>query len=251
MSTAKRPPGGKAAPGRKPAGGGEGRRQAPRDARDGDAKLGRAPGRGASSAAPARGSNAAGPARKGAAPARKPAGRSGGSGPARPPSRSRDEYPTVQAFIAIGANLGDAAAAVRAAILAIGAIERTTVTASSSLYRSAPVDATGPDFINAVVAVRTGLTAEALLADLQLLELEAGRERPFPNAPRTLDLDLLTHGNTVKDTPALTLPHPRMRERAFVLKPLAEIAPDKVPRAALARVSKQVIERLRDTDASA
>lgn len=78
MSTAKRPPGGKAAPGRKPAGGGEGRRQAPRDARDGDGKPGRAPGRGVSSA---------GPARKGAAPARKPAGRSGGSGPARPPSR--------------------------------------------------------------------------------------------------------------------------------------------------------------------
>jgi 2-amino-4-hydroxy-6-hydroxymethyldihydropteridine diphosphokinase len=152
----------------------------------------------------------------------------------------------VQAFVAIGANLGDAQAAVKAAMDAIGTIERTVVTARSSLYRSAPVDAAGPDFINAVVAVRTGLTAEAFLAELHLLEEQAGRERPFPNAPRTLDLDLLMHGNAIKDTPALALPHPRMRDRAFVLKPLAEIAPDKVPRAALARVSSQVIERIRD-----
>nr|WP_280817458.1 2-amino-4-hydroxy-6-hydroxymethyldihydropteridine diphosphokinase [Variovorax sp. TBS-050B] len=151
----------------------------------------------------------------------------------------------MQAFVAIGANLGEAEAAVKAAMDAIGGIERTVVTARSSLYRSAPVDATGPDFINAVVAVRTGLTAEAFLSELQLLEAQAGRERPFPNAPRTLDLDLLMHGNSVKDTPALTLPHPRMRDRAFVLKPLAEIAPDKVPRAALARVASQVIERIR------
>ncbi|MET3390726.1 2-amino-4-hydroxy-6-hydroxymethyldihydropteridine diphosphokinase [Variovorax sp. 1140] len=151
----------------------------------------------------------------------------------------------MQAFVAIGANLGDAQAAVKAAMEAIGTIERTVVTARSSLYRSAPIESSGPDYINAVVAVRTGLTAEAFLSELQLLEDQAGRERPFPNAPRTLDLDLLTHGNTVKDTPALSLPHPRMRERAFVLKPLAEIAPGKVPRAALARVSGQVIERIR------
>ncbi|SEF33381.1 2-amino-4-hydroxy-6-hydroxymethyldihydropteridinediphosphokinase [Variovorax sp. NFACC28] len=159
--------------------------------------------------------------------------------------RSKEDYPTVQAFVAIGANLGDAQAAVKAAMDAIGTIERTVVTARSSLYRSAPVESSGPDYINAVVAVRTGLTAEAFLSELQLLEDQAGRERPFPNAPRTLDLDLLMHGNTVKDTPKLSLPHPRMRERAFVLKPLAEIAPDKVPRAALARVSGQVIERIR------
>lgn len=162
------------------------------------------------------------------------------------PRRTREDYPTVQAFVAIGANLGDAQAAVKAAMDAIGTIERTVVTARSSLYRSAPVDAAGPDFINAVVAVRTGLTAEAFLAELHLLEEQAGRERSFPNAPRTLDLDLLMHGNAIKDTPALALPHPRMRDRAFVLKPLAEIAPDKVPRAALARVSSQVIERIRD-----
>jgi 2-amino-4-hydroxy-6-hydroxymethyldihydropteridine diphosphokinase len=158
----------------------------------------------------------------------------------------REDYPTVQAFVAIGANLGDAQAAVKAAMDALGALQRTQVTARSSLYRSAPVDATGPDFINAVVALRTGLDAEQLLVALQRLETQAGRERAFPNAPRTLDLDLLMHGNSVMDTPELTLPHPRMRDRAFVLKPLAEIAPDKVPRAALARVSGQVIERIRN-----
>jgi len=183
----------------------------------------------------------------GPAPARRASSRpSGKVAPGSPAARrTREDYPTVQAFVAIGANLGDAQAAVKAAMDAIGTIERTVVTARSSLYRSAPVDAEGPDFINAVVAVRTGLTAEAFLAELHLLEEQAGRERPFPNAPRTLDLDLLMHGNAIKDTPALTLPHPRMRDRAFVLKPLAEIAPDKVPRAALARVSSQVIERIR------
>lgn len=197
----------------------------------------------------------AGDVGKGSSP-RAPAGKRAAPPPAkraqaRPPGgaqsarRPKDEYPTVQAFVAIGANLGDAQAAVKAAMEAIGTIERTVVTARSSLYRSAPIESSGPDYINAVVAVRTGLTAEAFLSELQLLEDQAGRERPFPNAPRTLDLDLLTHGNTVKDTPALSLPHPRMRERAFVLKPLAEIAPDKVPRAALARVSGQVIERIR------
>lgn len=166
--------------------------------------------------------------------------------PGRAPSRGpREDYPTVQAFVAIGANLGDAEAAVKAAMDALGALQRTQVTARSSLYRSAPVDATGPDFINAVVALRTGLDAEQLLIAMQRLETQAGRERPFPNAPRTLDLDLLMHGNSVINTPTLTLPHPRMRERAFVLKPLAEIAPDKVPRVALSRVSGQVIERIR------
>ena len=166
--------------------------------------------------------------------------------PGRAPSRGpREDYPTVQAFVAIGANLGDAEAAVKAAMDALGALQRTQVTARSSLYRSAPVDATGPDFINAVVALRTGLDAEQLLIAMQRLEAQAGRERPFPKAPRTLDLDLLMHGNSVINTPTLTLPHPRMRERAFVLKPLAEIAPDKVPRVALSRVSGQVIERIR------
>ena len=164
--------------------------------------------------------------------------------PTSRPRGPREDYPTVQAFVAIGANLGDAEASVKAAMTAIAALQRTQVTARSSLYRSEPVDAEGPDFVNAVVAVRTGLDAEQFLVALQRLETQAGRERPFPNAPRTLDLDLLMHGNSVIDTPTLTLPHPRMRERAFVLKPLAEIAPDKVPRAALARVTGQVVKRI-------
>lgn len=176
------------------------------------------------------------------------AGSKSGPPARRAPSRPRgprEDYPTVQAFVGIGANLGDAEATVKEAMAAIGALQRTQVTARSSLYRSAPVDAEGPDFINAVVAVRTGLDAEQLLIALQRLETLAGRERPFPNAPRTLDLDLLMHGNSVIESPTLTLPHPRMRERAFVLKPLAEIAPDKVPRAALARVTGQVIQKIR------
>jgi 2-amino-4-hydroxy-6-hydroxymethyldihydropteridine diphosphokinase len=173
-----------------------------------------------------------------------PARRAPGRAPTRSPRGPREDYPTVQAFVAIGANLGDAEASVKAAMAAIGALQRTQVTARSSLYRSEPVDAEGPDFVNAVVAVRTGLDAEQFLVALQRLETQAGRERPFPNAPRTLDLDLLMHGNSVIDTPTLTLPHPRMRERAFVLKPLAGIAPDKVPRAALARVTGQVVKRI-------
>lgn len=199
------------------------------------------------------------PAAKGGKPAAKAAApRAGGKPPSAgsksgPPTRRaptrprgpREDYPTVQAFVAIGANLGDAEATVKDAMAAIGELQRTVVTARSSLYRSAPVDAEGPDFINAVVAVRTGLDAEQLLIALQRLETLAGRERPFPNAPRTLDLDLLMHGNSAIESPTLTLPHPRMRERAFVLKPLAEIAPDKVPRAALARVTGQVIQKIR------
>lgn len=173
-----------------------------------------------------------------------PARRSPARAPTSRPRGPREDYPTVQAFVAIGANLGDAEAAVKAAMAAIGALQRTQVTARSSLYRSEPVEAEGPDFVNAVVAVRTGLDAEQFLVALQRLETLAGRERSFPNAPRTLDLDLLMHGNSVMDTPTLTLPHPRMRERAFVLKPLAEIAPDKVPRAALARVTGQVVKRI-------
>lgn len=150
----------------------------------------------------------------------------------------------MSAYVGIGANLGDAQAAVRDAMTAIGALQRTVITARSSLYRSEPVDAEGPEFVNAVVALRTGLDADQLLAALQRLELAAGRERPFPNAPRTLDLDLLMYANTVRNSDELTLPHPRMRDRAFVLKPLAEIAPDKVPMAALARVSGQVVKRI-------
>lgn len=95
-----------------------------------------------------------------------------------------------------------------------------------------------------MVELETELDPTALLAELQRLESGAGRERPYRNAPRTLDLDLLRHGEVVMDTAVLTLPHPRMGERAFVLVPLAEIAPEQVTPAQLAQVADQRIERL-------
>ena len=155
-----------------------------------------------------------------------------------------DAAAMTQAFVAIGANLGDAVASVRIAMAQLDMIPRTRVTARSSLYRTAPFEASGPDFINAVVAVDTGLAPEAFLDALQRLEKHAGRERPFHHAPRTLDLDLLCHGDTVLTSPRLTLPHPRMGERAFVLVPLAEIAPDRVAPEELAAVAGQSITRI-------
>ena len=148
------------------------------------------------------------------------------------------------AYVALGANLGEAAAVVASAFDALNRLADTRLEARSHLYRSAPVDAQGPDFINAVAAVSTRLTAPDLLLALQQLEQRAGRERPYRNAPRTLDLDLLLYGDARIDSPSLTVPHPRMMERAFVLIPLAEIAPDLVPAAALAAVAGQRIERL-------
>lgn len=132
---------------------------------------------------------------------------------------------SVRAYVGLGANLGDPSAAVRGAIDALDRLAGTEVVARSSLWRSAPIDAQGPDFVNAVVALDTTLAAEALLAALQALEQAQGRERPFRHAPRTLDLDLLLWGDRVEATPTLTLPHPRLHLRAFVLEPLAEIAP--------------------------
>lgn len=129
-------------------------------------------------------------------------------------------------FVGVGANLGDAIATVRAAIEALHEIDGCEVVARSSLYRTAPVDAAGSDYINAVVQLRTRLQPMALLKAMQAVEERFGRERPYRNAPRTLDLDLLLHGERRIVTPVLTLPHPRMHERAFVLAPLAEIAPD-------------------------
>ncbi|WP_353647339.1 2-amino-4-hydroxy-6-hydroxymethyldihydropteridine diphosphokinase [Polaromonas sp. C04] len=146
--------------------------------------------------------------------------------------------------MALGANLGDAAASVRQAMDAIGSLADTKVTRRSSLYRTAPVDASGPDYINAVVEVSTALPAPLLLQQLQQLEQGAGRERSYRNAPRTLDLDLLLYGDAQLQGPALTIPHPRMAARAFVLVPLAEIAPQRVSAAQLRRVSAQAIQRL-------
>lgn len=131
-----------------------------------------------------------------------------------------------QAFIGIGANLGDPAASVRAAVAALAALPGTTLVVTSSLYRTAPVDAGGDDYINAVACIETALDAPALLTALQHIELLHGRERPYRNAPRTLDLDILLFGSAMRDDAQLTVPHPRMTERAFVLVPLLEIAPD-------------------------
>jgi len=152
--------------------------------------------------------------------------------------------PEVPAFVALGANLGDARQALHDAVAAIGALPGTRVTHQSSLYRTAPLDAGGPDFLNAVVRVDTSLTAPALLAALQGMEQAAGRERPYRNAPRTLDLDILLYGAARIDSAALTVPHPRMNDRAFVLVPLAEIAPDLVTAAQLARVGRQQVAKL-------
>lgn len=150
----------------------------------------------------------------------------------------------VTAYVALGANLGDAAATLRQAMEAMDRWHGTRVSARSSLYRTAPVDAGGPDYVNAVAQLATELTAPELLRALQDLELAAGRQRPYRHAPRTLDLDLLLYGDARIDSPRLTVPHPRMPERAFVLVPLAEIAPDRVSAAALTAVAGQAIARL-------
>jgi 2-amino-4-hydroxy-6-hydroxymethyldihydropteridine diphosphokinase len=153
---------------------------------------------------------------------------------------ARDE---VTAFVGLGANLGNAAQAVRSAIQQLGATPGLRVVRISSLYRTAPIDSSGPDYINAVAEVATTLTSPDLLAALQAIEQAAGRERPYVNAPRTLDLDVLLYGSARIHSPALTVPHPRMWERAFVLVPLAEIAPGALPGDALTAVLQQVIAR--------
>jgi 2-amino-4-hydroxy-6-hydroxymethyldihydropteridine diphosphokinase len=150
----------------------------------------------------------------------------------------------VQVCVAFGANLGDARAAVLQAIQDVGALAMTQLQQASSLYASAPFEATGPEFVNAVAIYSTNLPPLDLLDDLQNLENKAGRERPFPNAPRTLDLDLIWYDKVELDSPRLTLPHPRWRERAFVLVPLAEICPDLVKADWLKQVAEQEIARL-------
>lgn len=151
----------------------------------------------------------------------------------------------VTAYIGIGGNLGDARATVERALRALATqLPGCQGLRASSLYRSAPVDAGGPDFVNAVAALQTTLSPLALLHALQALEQAEGRERPYRNAPRTLDLDVLMYGALRLDSPELTVPHPRCHERAFVLLPLAELWPEGVRPDALAAVADQRIERL-------
>ena len=129
-------------------------------------------------------------------------------------------------FVGLGANLGDACATLAAAAKGLATLPHTQLVKLSPIWRSAPVDATGPDFCNAVAELRTALEPEALLQHLHALEQEYGRQRPHANAPRTLDLDLLLFGARVLITSTLTLPHPRLHQRAFVLLPLLHLAPD-------------------------
>ena len=129
------------------------------------------------------------------------------------------------AYVGLGANLGSPADALRQALMAMQDLPETRLVACSSLYRTAPLDAAGPDFINAVVALHTGLAPESLLQHLLLIETHQGRQRPYRNAPRTLDLDLLLYGDQILHTDSLVLPHPRMHQRQFVLAPLLEINP--------------------------
>jgi 2-amino-4-hydroxy-6-hydroxymethyldihydropteridine diphosphokinase len=150
------------------------------------------------------------------------------------------------AYVGLGANLGDARAALRQALSALRQLPRTELLDCSSCYHTAalsdaldaPAAPPSPDYLNAVAALRTGLSAPDLLAALQANEAAAGRLRPYRNAPRTLDLDLLMHGSTTLNEPSLML------QRAFVLVPLAEIAPQQVTAAQLAAVQGQAIECL-------
>lgn len=157
---------------------------------------------------------------------------------------------SVVAYIGLGANLGDAAASLQQAVRDINDLPGTTVVETSSLYRTAPVDANGPDYTNAVTKIHTSLSAHALLRALQGIEKQHGRTRPYRNAPRTLDLDLLLYGEETVDDAELTVPHPRMHERAFVLHPLYELNGQLVLKQGslhelIARCVDQPIHRLR------
>ncbi len=148
------------------------------------------------------------------------------------------------AWIGLGANLGDAVAALAWALEQLHLQPQVQVQRASSLYRSAPIDAHGPDYLNAVAELSTSLAPQALLECLQALELAAGRERPYRNAPRTLDLDIVWFGEQQIATPTLSVPHPRWHERAFVLHPLAELLPERISASQLQAVQGQRITRL-------
>ena len=156
---------------------------------------------------------------------------------------------SVVAYIALGANLGNAVQTIRDAIQAINDLPQTEVTKQSSLYKTAAMESLpgapkSPDYINAVIEISCHQPANLLLEQLQKIEQKAGRIRPYLNAPRTLDLDILLYGDAHIQTETLTIPHPRMWQRAFVLVPLAEIAPGLVSAEQLEVVKGQGIERM-------
>ena len=162
------------------------------------------------------------------------------------------ESDPVRAYIGVGANLGFARDAVMNALLDLERLPSTVFIAGSGLYRSAPVEGDGPDYINAVAEVETRLPAHELLLALQAIETRYGRVRTTRNAPRTLDLDLLLYGDGLIATPDLTVPHARMHERAFVLVPLIELAGDiAIPgrgraKTLVARIEGQRVESVDD-----
>lgn len=159
-----------------------------------------------------------------------------------------------RAVLGLGANLGDSASVLRQAAHALNgtapAFVNTRVTAASALYSSQVIDAQGPDYFNAVLIIETPLSASDLLQALLALERLHGRQRSLRNAPRTLDLDILLFDDHIIHQPGLSVPHPRLTQRRFVLEPLAEIAPDlripgtdKIVRECLAQVTDQVVKK--------
>ncbi|MGI4937694.1 MAG: 2-amino-4-hydroxy-6-hydroxymethyldihydropteridine diphosphokinase [Janthinobacterium lividum] len=133
--------------------------------------------------------------------------------------------PASQVYIGLGANLGDARGNIEAALLRLAALPGTRLQARSSLFCSAPIDADGDDYINAAARLTTTLAPLELLDALQEVEQAFGRQRPYPNAPRPLDLDILLYGQQNIASPRLTVPHPRLIQRAFALIPLLQLDP--------------------------
>jgi 2-amino-4-hydroxy-6-hydroxymethyldihydropteridine diphosphokinase len=150
----------------------------------------------------------------------------------------------VRAFIGLGANAGDPLTQIEQAMAALMSLPATVGLQRSRLYRTAPWQAQGPDFINAMVQLDTQLSAPELWVQMQRIEEAAGRIRPYHHAPRTLDLDLIFYGQAVINSPALVLPHPRWRERAFVLRPLSDLAPERILASDWAAVEDQHITPL-------
>lgn len=156
----------------------------------------------------------------------------------------------VTAYIGIGSNLGDAKGNALRAIQELDHLPSTKLREQSSLFRTAPIDADGDDYVNAVACIETELPAQALLEALQAVELQFGRERPYVHAPRTLDLDILLYGSEIIDTDTLTVPHPGLAQRAFALIPLLQLDPIiAIPgkgsaHAFLPHVANQIIQKI-------